>query len=308
MASNFRDAESRNLEATSEALPALDLALKATDVLADVLRGVTIPAVEQEAPPASYYARSATFLLCVIGVRTARACVLVVTAGYWPEAHALKRRLSEVHARAEAIANDTSGDHARRWLEGKGPSTPHKIVKKWGSTDLWSIYGWGAHADPASVLQWLSEPVGEIENGIRILPEHDQRLSNAELVECAMECRDLAMAAAVSLATTRSELDTNRRAIHAALDNEIEAMRNRYYAAPETERSRTQQRLEPAQELFAAVAASRRDGDALDLDWSGNGSRGRRAIRCRPRGPRGSSPEPPLACRPGSCSPAEPGQ
>lgn len=232
MAFSFDNAERWHLEHSAEDLPALAIARKATDVLATVIEGIVIPPAAEGAPP-SYYVRAATFLLSVIGPRTARACLLVVSAGYWPEAHALKRRLSEVHARAEAMANDTSGQHARDWLKGKGPSTPHKVVGKWGSADLWEIYGWGSHAEPQSVLQWLSEPVGDVEHGIRVPPAHDERLSNAELVECAMECRDLAMVGVFCRACNRTERDVNHEAISAALDAEIEVMRDRYYAPPE---------------------------------------------------------------------------
>jgi hypothetical protein len=229
----FSDAESRNLDAAEEVLEALDVALLATDILAEVLRGFIIAAVDAGEATPGYYTRSAIFLLSVIGVRTARACVLVISAGYWAEAHGLKRRLSEVHARTEAVANDPSGEHARRWLQGKGPSTPHKVVGKWGSADLWTIYGWGAHADPASVLQWLSEPAEDVRHGIRVLPEHHETMSNAALVECAMECRDLAIALATARAATQAELHANTRAIATRLDGDIDAMRKKYYTPPD---------------------------------------------------------------------------
>jgi hypothetical protein len=89
-------------------LQAMPLARRCTEVLAGAIEGCSIPAVEEPAPP-SYYARAATMLLSVIGLRTARACLIVVESGYWTEAQGLKRRLSEVHARAQAIAHDGSG-------------------------------------------------------------------------------------------------------------------------------------------------------------------------------------------------------
>lgn len=93
MASNFSDAERENLEAAGEVLPALDIALKATDVLAEVLRGLTIPPAEEEKPPASYYARSWS------SVRWSAAISL------WPQPHPALRL-------------------ARSWISTKGQSRP----------------------------------------------------------------------------------------------------------------------------------------------------------------------------------------
>ena len=49
-----------------------------------------------------------------------------------------------------------SGQHAKQWLEGKGPSTPPKIVGKFGNATLWDVYSMSAHADVRGVHQWLS--------------------------------------------------------------------------------------------------------------------------------------------------------
>jgi hypothetical protein len=59
----------------------------------------------------------------------------VISFGYEPEAHGLKRRLSEASARLGAVINDPSGEHARQWLAGRGPSTPQRIVGKFGSLE-----------------------------------------------------------------------------------------------------------------------------------------------------------------------------
>ncbi len=48
-----------------------------------------------------------------------------------------------------------------------------------------------------------------------------------------MECRDLAMAAAVARAKSRTEVDVNTEAISKALDDGIDELSKRYYAATE---------------------------------------------------------------------------
>jgi hypothetical protein len=247
LAEKFDADEQRHLAAAPQDLPALAIARRATGALAEQIDGAQTPPAPEKPTP-SFYIREATLLLAVIGLRTARACVLVVSAGYSPEAHGLKRRLSEVHARAQAVVDDGSGQHARDWLENKGASTPPRIVGKYGNLDLWKLYSWGAHADAQSVQQWLTVPMPDIaggHQGLLVVPHFDEQLSNALLVECAMECRDLAMAQAVGReGITDSITDETLNAIRARqtsireLDSKIDVMRERYYArgdAPDVE-------------------------------------------------------------------------
>jgi hypothetical protein len=234
-AKQFDEAERRHLGAAAESLPALGIAHRATGTLAAQIEGAQTPPAPEKPPPA-FYIREAIFLLAVIGLRTARACILVVSAGYTPEAHGLKRRLSEVHARAHAVRDDKSGEHARQWLED-GPSKPSKLFSKYGSLDLWKLYSWGAHADAESPRQWLSVPMPEVaegHTGIVVGPHFDEHLSNALLVECAMECRDLAMAQAWTRgSSSKDELKARYQRIAYELDGEIDAMAERYYAPVE---------------------------------------------------------------------------
>ena len=227
----FDDAERDLLARAEHDLPALTVARHATQALATVIEGSHVPPEPDAAPP-SYYARLASLMLSVIGLRTARACMLVVSAGYMPESHGLKRRLSEVHARGQAIASDTSGQHARDWLAGKGPSTPPRIVGKFGSADLWDMYSMSAHADARSVHQWLSVPMPQVrgaDTGLVVIPHHQERLSNALLTEVAMECRDLYAAQAVAREMNRERI-VKWHARLPDLDAEIEPMLKRYYA------------------------------------------------------------------------------
>ncbi len=223
-------AERHFLTTADEALPALSTARRATECLAAMVDGASTPPEPDDAPP-SFYVREATLVLSVLALRTARACLLVVSAGYMPEAHGLKRRLSEIHARAQAVAQDTTGEHARQWLQNRGPSTPHKIVGKFGSADLWEVYGWGAHADAQSAQQWLTVPMPDVHKnhrGLVVPPHHHQILSNALLTEVGMECRDMAAAMAVARATTHEEVRVNVDQVK-TLDPDLETLIDRYY-------------------------------------------------------------------------------
>jgi len=221
----FDDAEARLLDSAQNDLPALALAGKATAALASAIEGAAVPPRDDPAPP-SYYLVAATLFLGVLGLRTSRAMMLVVSAGYAPEAHALKRRLSEAHARAQAVAGDHTGQHARQWLEGKPPSVG-KLANRFMPPELWELYSWGSHADSRSVHWWLSVPLGGQDDGpsrgLTVAPaHHDERLSNALLVECAMECRDLASAVATVRGGRIGDIER--------LDAEIGDMAERYYA------------------------------------------------------------------------------
>ena len=230
MSFDFDAAERHLLAEADDLLPALAIARQATECLGAMVEGVTVPPAPDSAPP-SYYAKSATLMLAVIALRTGRACMLVVSAGYMPEAHGLKRRLSEVHARIQAIGHDSSGQHARDWLSGRGPSTPTRLFGKFGSTELWKMYSWGAHADAQSVHQWLSVPLPDVHEehtGIAVPPHHHEILSNAVLTEVAMECRDVAAAMVVARARTDAEIRANLAQV-GTLDEEIDAMIARYY-------------------------------------------------------------------------------
>jgi hypothetical protein len=127
-------------------LSASRVARSATEALITALAGAEV-VLPGDDPPPSYFMRSAILLLAAIGLRTARACLLVIGAGYEPEAQALKRRLSEIHMRAEAIVTDPSGQHARSWLDGRGPSTPRRLANQFGNLDVWDTYSASGHAD-----------------------------------------------------------------------------------------------------------------------------------------------------------------
>jgi hypothetical protein len=190
---SFDGAEAWLSATARDELPAMIVARNSSEALAAAMNGASVPAAKDPAPP-SYYASVALLQLAAIGLRTARAAMLVVAAGYEPETHALKRRLSESHARAQAVVADQSGQHAREWLEGKGPSSPLRITKKFGSAELFEMYSESAHATSTGLAWWLLVPVDDeaAETGILLQPHRRPAFANALLTEIAMECRDFA--------------------------------------------------------------------------------------------------------------------
>jgi hypothetical protein len=222
----------RAVAATAEdVLPALAAARQASTVLAEAIRGTTVARVGAVPAPPEYWVRAATLQLAVIAFRSARACMLVVSHGYWVEAHGLKRRLSEVHARAQAMAHDTSGQHARQWLDGKPPKIG-PIMEKFGSSVLWDVYSWSAHADSRGVHAWLSTAIegAEADTALNVVPCLDVELANSLLTEIATECRDMAMAIVVVRSETEEERTERMQAVR-ALDAQIKALIDRYWPA-----------------------------------------------------------------------------
>jgi hypothetical protein len=82
----YTDIEQRLLAEAGDTLPALDIARRATGALAEQIDGAQTPPLPDDPTP-EFYVREAILVLAVIGLRTARACMLVVSAGYWPESH-----------------------------------------------------------------------------------------------------------------------------------------------------------------------------------------------------------------------------
>lgn len=221
---SFDDAEASLRATARQDLPALAIARSATEALAVALDGAAVPPAGEPPPPA-YYAASALLMLSTMGLRTARAALIVIASGYEPEAHGLKRRLSEIHARAQAVADDASGQHARQWLEGRGPSTPRKITAKYGSLDLFDTYSASEHADARGMHWWLTVPTEGEQRGLLVQPHRRPRFSNAILTEIAMETRDLVAVLEVVRNGRVDGLDT----LTALIDQAIAA----YYPPPD---------------------------------------------------------------------------
>jgi hypothetical protein len=75
--------------------------------------------------------------------------------------------VSEAHARLSAIIEDTSGQYARQWLDGQGPSTPRKVAGKHGNLEVFDMYSESAHATMSGLLSWVAV---ELPDGRKAMP------------------------------------------------------------------------------------------------------------------------------------------
>jgi hypothetical protein len=176
-----------------EQLETLGLFGRATTLLGTVLEGLDVPFHPNPAPEVHF--RSAILNLCVLALRSARAAAILIRSGYEAEAHGLKRRVSEAHARVGAIVDDSTGEHARQWLQGPAPSTPRRIAGKYGSLGVFDLYSESAHATMDGLLSWVAFELSDGRKAVPFSPMRDPQIANAMLVELAFECRDFAMIA-----------------------------------------------------------------------------------------------------------------
>lgn len=224
-AEEFDRAEERLRDTADEELAALGVVRQATEALSWALAQSDMPpAPEGEPLPAAHAVGTALLFLGVMAHRAVRAAMALIAVGYEPEALGLKRLLTEIHARVKTIIEDSSGQHAREWLEGRPPSTPRKLVAKHGDSEVWKLYSESAHADAAAVKSWLLQRGADREWGIIGSPERRPEFANLVIVELAYEVRDIA----VALATIRGLQPPALAALNRAL-NDAEAR----YLAPE---------------------------------------------------------------------------
>src|SRR5215203_2353276 len=94
--------------------------------------------------------------LCVLALRSARPAGAVIRSGYEAEALGLMRRAHQATARVGDVSADDGGQHAREWLEGRGPSTPRRIAGKFGNLAFFDMYSESTHASMTGLLQWVA--------------------------------------------------------------------------------------------------------------------------------------------------------
>jgi hypothetical protein len=99
-------------------LPALALADEVTKLLVNVIERVTIDASHEDRS-AEDFRRHAMWFIAIIAVRAMRAAMRVLMIGYEEQSVSYQRLIDELHNRAQQIHTDESGDHARRWLDGR---------------------------------------------------------------------------------------------------------------------------------------------------------------------------------------------
>lgn len=100
----------------SREVPELDLLRKAAALVARILDGVV--AVPDEVGTPEGLKKATIAILTTLGVRTARACSILIAAGYVPEASVLAARLVSALILAGLVEDDVDGDHLRKVAQG----------------------------------------------------------------------------------------------------------------------------------------------------------------------------------------------
>lgn len=179
---------------------ALALAHEAVGNLADALWHTRLPPTD-DPNEASFVRRASIQGLAGLAVRTGRALILLIRHGWEPEAHALKRRLTECSLRAEAVIDDESGEAARHWLDGRGRKAP-ALAARYEVEKPWRVLSAGAHADARSLrLSMVPPPWIDVPNeqrALELVPRRDRDHAEGLLLETTWECGMLLVALAVS--------------------------------------------------------------------------------------------------------------
>jgi hypothetical protein len=188
----FDRAESRMRASAREQLDMLGMFHRSTTTLGAVLEGLRVP-LHAGRPNPMVDIQSAVLNLAVLALRTARGGGVLVRSGYEVEASAMLRRIGEAQARARAVLTDASGQHARDWLDGKGPSTPRKIAGKHGNLEFFDAYSDMTHATMTSLQRFVAVALEDGRTMVPISPLRNQQIANVMLLEFAIECRQFAM-------------------------------------------------------------------------------------------------------------------
>jgi hypothetical protein len=183
-------------------LEALKTAHEATLLLYDTLAGLEGPDSDWSHPRGRQ--KIAVGFLSTIVLRSARSAMAVISYGYVSESIGLKRRIGEALWRTEKAIDDDSGEHARRWVEGKPPSG--------GARDpmAWKVYSAGTHADIRMMGLEVEDFGGQKRMRVPIMPERQGYLANGLLTEIAVEVLDQA-AIAVEWVREREFTDAEKR-------------------------------------------------------------------------------------------------
>jgi hypothetical protein len=173
-------------------LPAYPVADAVTEALLWVLNRAGYESPEDpENPPASYWRAKALLYLGVLGVRTTRAAMAVLAAGYEAESMTYKRTLTEVHSRARRVFDDESGSYAREWLNNRA-GKPAKAVGAYAPDGLWDMLSHSSHADHRGIENFLAISNEDGSTTFLTTPERRIDVSNGTIAAFAGEARDIA--------------------------------------------------------------------------------------------------------------------
>jgi hypothetical protein len=192
--------EEKALFVRAEALPNWRLADKARRMLADLdwhfseQLPETVGLKVTEFDP-RVVRRFAVLSAGGIAIRAASSVMVLLSAGYGPEAASPLRRLLEAKLNAQAVLDDVTGQYAIRYLRGR-PRGITKLAQRYGNAEEIKLLSTLTHAN---VLGLAALNVGEpkrsgevIESKVSVMPFHRtyeaEYLLHAVAYECGLMC------------------------------------------------------------------------------------------------------------------------
>ncbi|HTA15193.1 MAG TPA: hypothetical protein VK781_10105 [Solirubrobacteraceae bacterium] len=222
--------EEMGLRSAPEQLEALKTADEATHCLVYLIEELN-QFHQDESPFAKIQQASGTIM--AMAYRSARACILVIAAGYVPESFPLKRRVSEAVLLVEHITADIYGTRATEWLEGRKPSLGKLTAKKPERAQILNRYSTGAHIDLRTLPRqaMVSRLGGERAKGFPLSGTREPELANHLLIELAIECRKLAYDFAWYVLDREIGGGSDTRTLFEKLEAELDSLVPRLYPA-----------------------------------------------------------------------------
>jgi hypothetical protein len=170
----------------AEDLPALEAASKAGDRLALIIGGTPVPPVagDQSARELQHHA---IWLMAIQAFRALRVAMNTIAIGYEDQAVGKARLIFEVHARAEKVLKDQTGEYAREWLEGRRGGSGARLVGQ----QFWETLSGPPHATVRGTLDWTAISNEDGSTEVVLGPERRSQLSNSTLTSLAANIRDI---------------------------------------------------------------------------------------------------------------------
>jgi hypothetical protein len=174
---NFGPREEALFESAKKELPTWRMANQArrhlAGVTAELMNG--IPAPEKSISIGEINATLARGLasvrLGVIVVRTTSAIMSQIACGHEREALADSRTILEALIRCRQVADDKSGDAARKLLQGRKPGTLKAAAQRYGDHKDVELLSRFSHADLLSLVVVETRREGGFEADIEMLPK-----------------------------------------------------------------------------------------------------------------------------------------
>jgi hypothetical protein len=127
-----------------------------------------------------------------IAVRSVGSGMAMISCGYLPEAAGPVRRLVEAKLNAQAVLEDSTGEYAARYLQGR-PRGITKLAQKYGAAEDVKLLSMLTHADVRGLSLLDIEPPRLSSDGVQestfsVLPDRNEQQAQELLYAIAYEC------------------------------------------------------------------------------------------------------------------------